>query len=241
MQLELLANSIALLEIIPVILVMLLTLWGVFKSTGRSRILSLLALLISLLFATTWLSITLFKFGLITATDWANWAVYVDFGLRGIYYFLILVYVTIWAFPDFFSVRKWAVIVALIGPILFEVLMYLNFGVSNIYAPAFWFTMLILTLLYMAVIPLIATIRRTQQDDLRGSPQVKWIWLVFVGLLFWFFGEALIAIGQSLHLPGYASLSSELAIMTISAHAIGWYLIMVGFVFQGRTSQSSTS
>jgi len=241
MQFGDLANTIALLEMIPVILVMLLALWGVFKSTGRNRNLALLTFLISLCFFATVLVITSFRMGLITLTDWIGWGLYIDFGIRGIFYFLILVYVIIWAYPGLFSERIWLVIVALIGPIIFEILMYLNFGVSTIYSTAFWLTLLVLALLYMAVIPLLAVFRRTRQDDLRGSPIVKWLWLVFFGVLIWFFGEAVLGIGQLLLLPGYSSISSELAIATISAHTIGWYLILVGYFLQGRTSKSGAS
>jgi hypothetical protein len=241
MQFYDLINAISLLEIIPVILVIILMLWSVFTRKGRDRNLSFLVFLISLCFTAGSLVVTLMRNNLITATDWFNWAVYVDFGVRGIFMFLIALYVIIWAYPDFLSQKKWVIIVALIGPIVFEILMFSNFSISTTYGPAFWITMLVIGLLYMAVIPIMATIHRTRKDDILGSPMVKWIWVVMLGLLFWFFGDAYLALSQFLELPGHLSMTSQGALTIISVHTIGWYLILLGFVFQKRTSQADTS
>jgi hypothetical protein len=178
---------------------------------------------------------------IITVTDWVNWGAYVNFGMRGPIYFLLVIFVTIWAVPDFFSERKWAVIIALLGPIVYELLMFSYFAISNIYAPAFWFTMLVVSLLYMAVIPLMATIQRTRKDDVRGSARVIWFWVVLIGILLWFFGDAILAAEQFLQLPGYANVNDELSLLLNSAHASGWYLILIGFIFQQRASKADTS
>lgn len=167
-----------------------------------------------------------------------NWGAYVNYGMRGVIYFLLVIFVTIWAVPDFFSERKWAVIVALIGPIVFEILMFSYFVISNIYTPAFWFTMLVVSLLYMVVIPLLATIQRTRKDDVRGSALVIWFWVILLGLLLWFFGDACLDVEQFLQLPGYSSATDELSVLIVSGHTIGWYLILIGFIFQQRASKA---
>jgi hypothetical protein len=172
-------------------------------------------------------------------SDWGLWARYVNFGFIGVYTFLIVAYVTYLAFPDYF---RRAIIVYFIGSIVYEILMYSAFAISlATYAPAWLATGLVLTVLYMAVIPLFATLKYTRGDGISGSPQVKWIWIIMVGLLLWFFGQLILGASQILQMPGYDSFFSEIGLMITSTQVIGWYLIFVGFVFQARTSQSDTS
>jgi hypothetical protein len=179
---------------------------------------------------------------ILTLTDWSNWVRWVDFGARGIWLFLLVVYVIILAFPDFFSERKWAVIVVLIGPIVYEILLYADFAISGAtYGPARLATELVLVVLYMAVIPLYATYQYTRQDRISGSSRVMWIWLVFLGLLVWFFGEFILGASQLWQLPGYASFFSEIGLAVVSTHTIGWWIILVSYIFQRRAIQSGTS
>ncbi|UCH04098.1 MAG: hypothetical protein JSW05_11020 [Candidatus Thorarchaeota archaeon] len=240
MQFELLVQSLTLLQMIPVILVMLLMLWGVFAGTGRSRNLSLLSFLIALSYAISLLSVSAIRMDWITMTDWVNWGSYVGGGMIGIYLALLIIYVTIWAFPNFFSEHKWAIIVALIGPIVYELLHFMSgTELSSDLGLAWAATYLILAVLYMAVIPLYATFHYTRQDRIRGSPLVKWTWVVLIGLLFWFFGEATVALSVIMQWPGYLSFFSEIGVTIVSMPTIGWYLILVGFVFQRRAIQSA--
>jgi len=238
MQFELLVQSLTLLQMIPVILVMLLMLWGVFAGTGRSRNLSLLAFLIALSYAIVLLSFAAVKLDWITGTDWVNWGTYVAGGMTGVYLALLIIYVTIWAFPNFFSERKWAIIVALIGPIVYELLLFSTTPWTAYGLGLAWrATALILGVLYMIVIPLYATFHYTRQDRIRGSPLVKWTWVVLIGLLFWSFGEATIIIAQIMELSGW--FWTEVGLAQVSMQTIGWYLILVGFVFQRRAIQSA--
>ncbi len=112
---------------------------------------------------------------------------------------------------------------------------------SNMYAPAWLATGLVLAILYMVLIPLYATYVYTRQDRIRGSPQVMWIWVVLIGLLFWFFGEAVLGLSQMLQWPGWNSFFSETAVAIVGSHTIGWYLILIGFFFQRRAIQSRTA
>jgi hypothetical protein len=238
MQFELLVQSLTLLQMIPVILVMLLMLWGVFAGTGRSRNLSLLAFLIALSYAIELLSFAAIKLDWITPTDWTNWGMYVASGMAGPYLALLILYVTIWAFPNFFSERKWAIIVALIGPIVYDLLLFSSSPrTADGLGLAWRATALILAALYMAVIPLYATFRYTRQDRIRGSPLVKWTWVVLIGLLFWSFGEVTIIISLIMEWPGW--FWTEIGVAQVSMPTIGWYLILVGFVFQRRAIQST--
>lgn len=246
MQFELLVNNIALLGLIPVFLLILLTLWSIYTSTGRGRTRSFVAFLISVSVAVAWSTTTLTRMGILSrgfpSSDWTLWGQYLDWGFRGAYTFLIAIYVIVWAFPDFFSERKWAFIVALIGSIVYEILMFSAFSISySMYSGAWLVTGLVLSVLYMAVIPVYATLRYTQQDRIRGSPLVKWIWVTLLGLLIWFFGEALLFTGIILELPGGVPWFSAIDAMNTSSLVIAWFLILVGFVFQARTSQPDTS
>ncbi|MHA2303679.1 MAG: hypothetical protein ACXACD_22305, partial [Candidatus Thorarchaeota archaeon] len=134
MQFELLVNSISLLGLIPVFLLILLMLWSIYTSTGRGRTLSFVAFLISVSVAVAWATTTLTRMGILSrdfpSSDWTIWGQYLDWGFRGAYMFLIAIYVIVWAFPDFFSERKWAFIVALIGSIVYEILMFSAFSIS---------------------------------------------------------------------------------------------------------------
>ncbi|MFX1603134.1 MAG: hypothetical protein ACFFCK_06570, partial [Promethearchaeota archaeon] len=187
MQFELVVSSMGLLGTAAIILVALFMLWGIFSRTGRGRNLSLIGFLIAILAAIGWIVVELAQSGIITLADWNAWGRYVDFGLRGIWMFLLLIYVIMWALPDFLSQRNWAVIVFLLLPIIYEILMYGTFAIDSItYGPAWLVTGLVLAILYMALIPLYTTVVYTRQDRIRGTSGVIWIWLAMVGLLVWF-------------------------------------------------------
>ncbi|MFQ5832878.1 MAG: hypothetical protein ACE5H4_09265 [Candidatus Thorarchaeota archaeon] len=240
MQFELIVNSLSLLEMIPVVLVVLLTLWGSLAGTRRSRTLSFLQFLVALCFAGTLLTVTMERYGMLAAGAWTAWGRYVDFGLRGAYLAFLIIYVIMWAFPNFFSERKWAIIVVLIGPIVYETLMFSAFSTDiTMYGPAWLVTGLVLAVLYMALIPLYATYVYTRKDRIRGSPQVMWIWVVLIGLLFWFIGEAVLGLSQMLQWPGWNSFFSETGVAIVGTHTIAWYLMLIGFFFQRRILQSA--
>ncbi|MFW9966674.1 MAG: hypothetical protein ACFFEA_05915 [Candidatus Thorarchaeota archaeon] len=242
MQFEIIVNSMGILAMIPAFLLMLLMLYGVFTDTGRNRTLALLGFVAFLCAAVGFLTVSLTRVNILTGLDWANWGRYLNFGLRGIWLFLLVMYMMVLAFPDFLSARKWLVIVAIIGPIIYEILMFSTFSISSTtYGQAWLLTGLVLSILYMALIPLYATLRYTQLDRFRGSSQVKWVWLVLIGLLFWFIGELVLGLSQLLELPGWNSFFSGIGLMIVSAITIGWWLILLGYVFFGRTSQSGTS
>ncbi|MHA2428203.1 MAG: hypothetical protein ACXADB_09290 [Candidatus Hermodarchaeia archaeon] len=235
MQFELLVNSTGLLGLIPVFIMVILTLWGVFTRTGRQRILSLLGFLTFVCVAGAQLFIQLTRLGFIYLFIWTNLGVYVDFGLKGAYIFLIVIYAIILAFPDFFNARKWIVIVPLIGLIVYEILMYYALAVSFVlYGSAWLVTALALVVLFMIVIPLYGTFQYTRQDRIRGSPKVKWMWIVTLGGLVW--AGALMALFGGWYLGLDLSFFSSLSATLVSLLTIGWYMILVGYFFQLRTS-----
>ncbi|MFW9886942.1 MAG: hypothetical protein ACFFER_02095, partial [Candidatus Thorarchaeota archaeon] len=129
MQFELLVNSMGIIGMIPIFLLVLLMLWGFIGGSGRTRTLSLLAFLGYLFVAIGWLVVTMERIN-IPLMDWSL-ARYIDFGVRGIWIFLLAVYCFIWALPDFINERKWLVIVLLILPIVYEVLMIGTFSIVS--------------------------------------------------------------------------------------------------------------
>lgn len=234
MQFEVIVNSMGLLNLIPVFLLLIITLWGAFTSSGRDRILPLLGFLIVLSFAVGQLVVQLTRLLILPLSYWSYWGMYVDFGLMGIYMFLIVLYALIGTFPDFFNARKWIVIVPLIGLIVYEILMYNALAVSFIlYGTAWLATALTLVLLFMIVFPLYATFRGTQQDSIRGTPRVKWNWINTLGVLLWAFGLLALFGGWLLGLD--VSFFSSLSTTTVSLFTIGWYLMLVSYVFLIRT------
>jgi hypothetical protein len=239
MQFELFVHSLGLLGLIPVVLMVILGLWGVFTSSGRQRTLLLLGFLIFLSVFLAQLVVQLTRLGFLPYSAWSLWGQYVDFGMIGFYMFLIVLYAIILAFPTFFNERKWIIIVPLIGLIVYEALMYSANAISfALYGAAWLWTGLVLAILFMIVIPLYATFQYTRQDRIRGSPQVIWIWVFMLGALIWAIATSLLFGGWLFQLPGYDSFFSSLAMTMVSSLTIGWYLILVGFIFQRRVKKS---
>ncbi|MFX1299787.1 MAG: hypothetical protein ACFFAL_03385 [Promethearchaeota archaeon] len=235
MQFELMVNSIGLLGLIPVFLLIILTLWAVFTSSGRGRILSLLGFLIFLTVAGAQLTVQLTRLLILPMFFWSIWGTYIDFGFKGAYIFLIVVYAIILAFPDFFNARKWIVIFPLIGFIAYEILMYYALTWPFFYFGNTWLIYTIVyVLLFMIVIPLYGTFQYTRQDRIRGSPKAKWMWLITLGNLLW--AGALIALFGGWYLGLDLSFFSSLSATVVSLLTISWYLILIGYFFQLRTS-----
>ncbi|MFX1482176.1 MAG: hypothetical protein ACFFCP_03200 [Promethearchaeota archaeon] len=241
MQYELYVNIIGDLGFIMVLLIVLLSLWGAFSGSGRSRNLSLLQFFGFIFLLASVFVVMLARMGIISSvgpsSDWMLWGQYLDFGMRSLFLFFIVTYVVTWAYPDFFSLRKWAYIVFLIGPIVVEFFMFLAFG-DGTYTQLWLISWIVLAILYMALIPLFATVKYTGQDRILGTPRVKWIWLTLVGLLSWFFGEMILSFGQLLSLG--VTMTNSIALAIVCLHTFGWFLILVGFIFQGRSIRAST-
>ncbi|MFX0054224.1 MAG: hypothetical protein ACFFAX_05795 [Promethearchaeota archaeon] len=237
MQFELLVNSMGIIGMIPIFLLVLLMLWGFIGGSGRTRTLSLLAFLGYLFVAIGWLVVTMERMNM-PLMDWAL-ARYIDFGVRGIWLFLLAVYCFIWALPDLINDRKWLVIVLLILPIIYEVFMIGTFAIApGLYQGAWLATEVVLVTIYMALIPLYTTFRYVGQDRVKGTARVMWIWLTLIGVLIWFFGEFLLGISQLLSMPGWDSFFSSIGLAIVSTHAIGWWIILLGNFFQRRALQT---
>jgi hypothetical protein len=236
-QFELLVNSMGILGMIPIFLLVLLMLWGFMGGSGRTRTLSLLAFLGYLFVAIGWLVVTMERMNM-PLMEWPL-ARYIDFGARGFWLFLLAVYSFIWALPDLINERKWLVIVLIILPIVYEILMIGAFSIAPaLYHDAWLATEVVLVTIYMALIPLYATIRYVGQDRIKGSPRIMWIWLTLIGVLVWFLGEFLLGISQLLSMPGWDSFYSSIGLAIVSAHAIGWWIILLGNFFQRRALQA---
>ncbi len=239
LQFEMFVHSLGLLGLIPVVLMIVLALWGVLTSSGRQRTLLLLGFLIflSVLIGQTVVQLT--RLGILPYSAWALWGLYVDFGMIGFYMFLIVIYAIILAFPAFFNERKWIIIFPLIGFIVYEALMYSANAISYaLYGNAWLATGLILAILFMILIPLFATFQYTRQERVGGASQVLWIWLFMLGTLIWAIAISLLFGGFLFMLPGYDSFFSSLALTMVSSLTIGWYLILVGFILQRRVKKS---
>ncbi len=162
--------------------------------------------------------------------------------MKGFYVLLIVLYAIILAFPDFFNERKWIVILPLIGFIAYVGLMVSAFAISfPLYGTAWLATALVLVILYMILIPLYAVFQYTRQDRMRGSPRVIWIWVFMLGTLLWAIGLTMLFGGWLYGLPGFTEFFSAEATMLVSALAIGWYLILISYFFQGRILRAAKS
>jgi hypothetical protein len=228
-------NNIGLLGLIPVFLLIILTLWATVTSTGRTRTLALLGFLIFLSVVIGQMAVQLTRLLIAPPGFWGTWGMYIDFGTMGIYMFLIVLYALILAFSNFINERKWIIILPLIGLFAFLILMYNALTISFVlYGDAFLLTGLVLALVYMIVIPLYATFQYTRQEKIRGSPIVIWMWIVMLGTLLWASGLAGLFGGWYFGLD--VSFFSALSLTIVSLFTIGWYLILVGYIFQRRKS-----
>lgn len=238
MQNVLLIDSFGLLGSLALILLLILMLWGTISGTGRSRNLSLLGFLISFFVIVGWIVTTFSRLGITSFLDWVNWGRYVDFGVRGLWLFLIFIYMFMWAFQDVLSEKKWILLIALILPLVYEIVMLIAFGNSAFID--MWLALeVVYVVIYLGLIPFYATFSYTRQERVRGTPRVIWIWVTLIGVLLWFIGEFILGIGMLFQLPGYDSWISDLFVIIIIAHALGWLVMLLGFIFQRRAIQAS--
>jgi hypothetical protein len=177
--------------------------WIATSKTGRAKTLALVGLPIPVFFLIR--LATLF----ITLRPFLDWAWLIHFTSFGICPYFVLLYVTTLVFPDLLSERRWVALVALIGPIVHELVTlidvgqfassadYFTEGIGNyiMQIPHVPFAFLGITLvylgIYLVVVPMYAMYRYTRLDRIRGRPRVKWIWLSLFGLLLWFIAEAI--------------------------------------------------
>ncbi|MFW9891169.1 MAG: hypothetical protein ACFFFO_03145 [Candidatus Thorarchaeota archaeon] len=242
MQNVLLVDAFGLLGSLALILLLILMIWGIIVGTGRSRNLSIVGFLVSLFVIVGWIVTTITRMGIIPIIDWIRWGRHVEFGMRGLWLFMIFVYMFIWAFPDLLSERKWILVAALILPLIYELMMFIAFSsVPSVFIETFLALEVITVVIYLGIIPLYAAFRYTRQERVQGTPRVPWIWLTEIGVLIWFVGEFILGIGMLFQLPGYDSFISDLSVVTISTHAIGWLVMFLGFIFQRRAIQVSAT
>lgn len=235
MQFELFVNNLGLLSLVPVVLMIILTVWGLMTSSGRQRVLALLGFLIFVSVLVAQVVVQLTRLNILPISAWTLWGEYVDFGMKGFYMFLILLYAFILAFPDFFNERKWIIILPLIGVIVYWGLMIGALAISAIvYETAWLATGLVLVILYMILLPLYATIHYSREDRNRGSPKLIGTWIITLGGLIWAIGVTLLFSSMLFMLPGYDSFFSQLALTIVSLLTSSWYLILIGFLLQRR-------
>lgn len=196
-------SGITILGLVPVILLMVLLIRIAAANSGKAKNLALIGLPIPVFFLIRIASL------FITLRPFLDWAWLVNFTSFGIYPYFVAMYVTILAFPDLLSERRWVALVALIGPIAYELVTlidvgrfasstsYFTEGIGNyiMQIPHVPFAFLGITLAYLAiylvVVPMYTMYRYTRLDRIRGTPRVKWIGLSLFGLLLWFIAEAI--------------------------------------------------
>ena len=200
-------SSITIVGLVPVVLMLVLLIWIAATKTGRARTLSLVGLPIPIFYLIR--QITLFAL----LRPFLDWAWMIHFASFGIYPYFVALYVTILAFPNLLSERKWVAFVALIGPIAYELATFIDVGLFAssttlwtefvpptqegyaVYMPhvphAYLVTTLVYLTVYLVIVPLYAVYRYTRLDRIRGTPRAKWVWLALIGLLLWFIADAL--------------------------------------------------
>jgi hypothetical protein len=230
LQLNIFEISILLLTVIPIFLAMLLQLINTFTSTGRKRILSFLGFLIAFFL---FLSAIIFAYSLhFQPLLWFTLYGPIFWILNGVSPFILVYYVIILAFPDFFNNRKWALILPVIGFIG-----YLAVALNNLFlngpAPVYWspihyYGFLLYIIVYMLIIPLFAAYQYLQLDRIRGTPRVKWILVITLGTILWFTSYALML---------YPPFSFTPALWTpVAIVGLAWWVILIGSVFDSKAA-----
>jgi hypothetical protein len=216
-----------LLSIIPVFLAMLLQLINTFTSTGRKRILSILGFLIALF---TFLSSFLLVYGIGFQPILFWYTVYapIFWVLLGFSQFFLVYYAVILAFPDFFSKNKWTMILPIIGFVAYE-----TAAILVPWSELHYNVFLIYNVIYMLIIPLIATYNYLRLDRIRGTPRVKWIIVITVGMVLWFIGYSVSSL-----VPEYRFLPG--LIIPVVFVALAWWIILIGSVLDSRAGKQRT-
>lgn len=199
---------------------MLLQLINTITTTGRKRILSLLAFLIALFVLLPSAIFTYAMYQLLIL--WQTFYYYIVWSLLGFSQVFLVYYVIILAFPDFFRRNWWAIILPIIGLIAYVPFTFLSAPSIQIHFSGF----LIYNVVYMLLIPLYATYHYLQLDRIQGTTRVKWILVTTLGLILWFIGLELMFYPTFSWMPGL--------VIPIGITALAWWIIFIGSVFFTR-------
>ena len=232
LQLDTFQLSIVILALIPIFLATIFQLIIIFTSTGRKRILAILGFLIAL-FVLLPLSISAYYF--LILEFYLIWnAIYgpISWILYGFSQLFLVYYLIILAFPDLFRNKKWTIILPIIGFAAYEVVAILV-PLSQLTLTVF----LIYNVIYVLIIPLITTYFYLRLDRIRGTPRVKWILVITLGVVIWFISYALMYIPEYLYHPSFLPPG---ALLPLGVGGLGWWIILLGSFMDMRAGRQST-
>ncbi len=227
LQLDIFQLSLLVLFLIPIVLAMLYQLITLFTSTGRKRTLAILGFLIALFLMLTY---TIFAFAMYQPLSlWTSLYYYIFWGLWAVGQFFLVYYVIILAFPDFFSQRKWTIILPAIGLIVYEIMTILRIPEGTVY----W-SFLIYNVIYLLIIPLISTYNYLRLDRVRGTPRVKWIFTITLGVVLWFIAYAMTSVLLIMYPTILIPPGTEIAFTIL---ALAWWIILIGSFMDSRVER----
>ncbi|MFX0078516.1 MAG: hypothetical protein ACFE8O_04695 [Candidatus Hermodarchaeota archaeon] len=230
LQLDILQLSLLVIILIPIVLAMLYQLIIMFTSTGRKRTLAILGFLIAFFLMLTH---TIFVFAMYQPLySWQTLYYYILWGLFAVSQFFLVYYVTILAFPDFFNQHKWTIILPAIGLIAYEIIVIFRIPGGSVY----W-SFLIYNVIYLLIIPLISTYHYLRLDRIRGTPRVKWILTITLGVFLWFISYAMMSVLLIMYPTILIPPGSEIVFAIL---ALAWWIILIVSFMDSRVGRQST-
>jgi hypothetical protein len=206
---------------------MLYQLITMFSSTGRKRTLAILGFLIAFFLVLTY---TIGAFGINQPLYiWQTLYSYIYWGLLAVSPFFLVYYAIILAYPDFFSQHKWTIILPAIGLIVYEVI-----NIFDITGITIYWSFLIYIVIYLLLIPLIATYHYLRLDRIRGTPRVKWILTITLGVFLWFIAYAMNSVLLIMHPTLLTPPGTEIMFAIL---ALGWWMILIGSFLDSRVGR----
>ena len=224
--------SVQVFLFIPILIALIFQLYAMFTNTGRRRILALLGFFIAL-FLVIPFAIATYGFLLFFSDAWSQVYMPIYWVTMGFSQLFLVLYSMVLAFPDFVNKHMWTISLPFIGFLAYVIatIFFLVAQLFQLHQTVFF----IYNVIYILIIPLIATFFYLKLDRIRGTPRVPWILVITLGVILWFIAHAAwFFVPQFDYHPLYIfpGVLAPLAIL-----GIGWWIILLGSFMDRRAGR----
>ena len=234
LQLEIFHIPTAVLALIPVLFALVLQLLTMFTSSGRRRILAMLGFFITLFLV---IPLSLATYGILLFFDYLSWQlVYgpIYWMVIGVSPLFLVYYSVVLAFPDLFKKYLWLIILPILGFVVLEIV-----AILALWTFLFYTVMVVYNTIYILIIPLIATYYYLQLERIRGTPRVKWILIITLGVVLWFIALAIMYFFPQFGLV--PSFPNPGILVPLVIGGIGWWNILLGSLMDRRAGRQGSN
>ena len=235
LQIELYTMSVLVLLFTPIIIATIFQLYAMFTTTGRRRILALLGFFIALFLVIPY-SISTYGFLLFFSDAWFQVYGPIFWVLKGFSQLFLVLYSMVLAFPDFVNKHMWTISLPFIGFLAYVIatIFFLVAQLFQLHQTVFF----IYNVIYILIIPLIATFFYLKLDRIRGTPRVPWILVITLGVIIWFIASATVFfVPQFLYHPLYFFPG---VLVPNAMVGIGWWIILIGSLMDMRVGRQGS-